>query len=138
MSNYVLCILEEFAMFNRNTKLFFWIVPVICVIFPPTKGKFVLVSLTKVYIFISYNFFSILEVFLLEVFYTKSRFRLWFSCLYTFNLVNLTVYCGRGQNRLKHNSLDSKSLHLHQNNILNLSILGKFDSFSNVNLPSPR
>ena len=60
-------ILEEYglAMLNRDIKLIFWIVPVICIIFSPTKGKFIRLSLTKVYIFISSYFF------LLKVFYTK-------------------------------------------------------------------
>ena len=35
------------AMFNRDTKLVFWIVHVICAIFPTTKGQFARVSLRK-------------------------------------------------------------------------------------------
>ena len=82
-------ILEEYglAMLNRDIKLIFWIVPVICVICWRTKGKFIRLSLTKVYIFISYNYFFHIESILYKVPFLK--------------VVNLALYYGRGPNRLK-------------------------------------
>lgn len=83
-------ILEEYglAMLNRDIKLIFWIVPVICVIFSPTKGKFIRLSLTKVY-----NYIHLLQLFFhIESILYKVPF---------LKVVKLALYYGRGPNRLK-------------------------------------
>ena len=54
------------AMLNRDIKQIFWIVPVMCVIFWPIKGKFIRVSLKKVYIYLSPTIFVHIESIIIQ------------------------------------------------------------------------